>query len=100
MRPRGSYGEIAGALTAAAERSGPGTVRELAARSRVSYAAARYTASRLVGAGALVVISPGRPAVLDVPSDLDAGGFHIVCWPPSPADCAASEHEPAEGRVA
>lgn len=67
MRPRGSFGEIAGALTKAAAHHGPGTVRELAARSCVAYSTARYTASRLVDAGALVVVWPGRPAVLDVP---------------------------------
>ena len=66
MRPRGSYGDVAQALLRAAD-AGPGAVRTLAERAQVGYAAARYTASRLVSSGDLVVQSPGRPSVLAVP---------------------------------
>jgi hypothetical protein len=63
MRPRGSYGEVAEALRTAAAQA-PGTVRDLAQRACVGYDVARYTASRLVDAGTLVVQVPQRPAVL------------------------------------
>lgn len=66
MRPRGSYGDVALALRDAASAS-PGTVAELAQRACVGYGAARYTASRLVRAGDLVVVDGGRPAVLSMP---------------------------------
>lgn len=66
MRPRGSYGEVALALRTAAQ-SGPAPVRVLAERAQVGYSAARYTASRLVSAGDLVVVDEGRPSVLAVP---------------------------------
>lgn len=56
-------GEVGVALLHAAKR-GPGTVVQLAERACVGYGAARYTASRLVSAGALVPLSAGRPAVL------------------------------------
>lgn len=62
-RPRGSYGEIGRAMLDAAG-SGPAPVRELAQRAQVGYAAARYTASRLVSAGALRVVEDSRPVVL------------------------------------
>lgn len=59
MRPRGSYGEVAQALcTHAAE---PRSVADLASRACVGTARARYTVSRLVDAGELVVIDGGRP---------------------------------------
>ena len=65
MRPRGSYGEVALALKQAA-MDGPGPVRELAQRACVGYSAARYTCSRLVDRGELMVIEDRRPAVLAV----------------------------------
>jgi len=60
-RPRG---EIAQALLNAAAK--PGTVRQLAHRSLVGLAAARWTASRMLVRGELVSLSaPGRrPYVL------------------------------------
>lgn len=59
-------GDIALAMCSAALK-GPATVRELAARAQVGYASARYTASRLVDRGSLVVLDGGaRPAVLVV----------------------------------
>lgn len=63
MRPRGTYGPVAKALIDAAGEA-PGQVRELCARAGVGYSAGRYTAARLVDAGALVVLNAGRPAVL------------------------------------
>lgn len=65
MRPRGSYGEVALALKQAA-MEGPGPVRELAQRACVGYSVARYTCSRLVDRGELMVIEDRRPAVLAV----------------------------------
>jgi hypothetical protein len=62
MRPYGTFGEISQALLEAALT--PGRVSDLAARAQVSYASARYTASRLVERGALRVHQPGRPAKL------------------------------------
>ena len=59
-------GDIALAMCSAALK-GPATVRELAARAQVGYASARYTASRLVYRGSLVVLDgSARPAVLVV----------------------------------
>lgn len=67
MRPRGSYGDVAQALLQAAGR-GPASVRALAERAQVGYGTARYTASRLLSVGDLVVLDPGvRPAVLAIP---------------------------------
>lgn len=60
MRPRG---EVSEALVRAAQ-AGPAPVRELAARAGVGYSVARYTATRLVDRGELVVLHGGRPAVL------------------------------------
>lgn len=69
MRPRGSYGEVAQALLRAADH-GPGAVRTLAERAQVGYDVARYTASRLVSVGELVVLDPdARPATLARPDD-------------------------------
>lgn len=62
-RPRGTFGPVARALLDAAAKE-PGTVRELAARAQVGYAAANWTTSRLVAAGVLVNTSDRRPAVL------------------------------------
>jgi hypothetical protein len=64
MRPRG---ELSQALVKAAA-SGPAPVRALAERAQVGYSAARYTASRMVDRGELVVLEAGRPALLGVPS--------------------------------
>lgn len=60
MRPRG---EISMALAAAA-KSGPGTVADMCRRAQVGMAAGRYTASRMVDRGELVVLEAGRPAVV------------------------------------
>jgi len=56
-------GDIAMAMRSAAVQCG--TVRQLAERAQVGYAHARYTASRLVDRGELVVLDgSARPAVL------------------------------------
>jgi hypothetical protein len=60
------HGELVQALQAAAG-AGPGTVRELAHRGLVGLSVARYTASRMVDRGQLVVVDAGRPAVLALP---------------------------------
>lgn len=59
----GQPGEVSQALLAAAVQA-PATVRELAARACVGYAAARYTATRMVSRGVLVPVTEGRPMVL------------------------------------
>jgi hypothetical protein len=59
MRPRGSYGGVAAALCAQAEQ--PMHVATLAQRCGVGMSRARYTVSRLIDAGELVVIDGGRP---------------------------------------
>lgn len=46
----------------------PGTVRHLAARAQVGHAVAKVTASRMVAGGQLLVLLPGRPAVVAAPS--------------------------------
>lgn len=46
---------------------GPAPVTEAAQRACVGLSVARYTASRMVGAGDLVVVQPGKPAVLGLP---------------------------------
>lgn len=63
MRPRG---EIRIALVRAFEQ-GPATVQAAAQRVCVGKAAASYTASRMVADGELVVLQPGKPAVLARP---------------------------------
>jgi hypothetical protein len=63
-------GDLSVALLSAAAQSGPATVRELAERACVGYAAARYTSSRLVSRGELVALHEGRPMVLAVSADL------------------------------
>lgn len=89
-RPRGSYGEIGRAMLDAAG-AGPAPVRELAARAQVGYSAARYTASRLVSAGALRVVDEGRPVVLGpvLPDEDDAEPLEAVMrrsfWEREPA---------------
>lgn len=75
-------GEVSRALMGAAA-AGPATVRELAERACVGYGAARYTASRMVSRGELVILSPTeRPVVLG----LEAGGAADV--PAAPAASA------------
>lgn len=77
-------GEVGLAMLSAVAQGGPGTVRDLAERACVGYAAARYTASRLVSRGALVALSAGRPAVL-----APAGGAGAVAVDdPAPVDDA------------
>lgn len=63
MRPRGSFGAAALALTSAAAQA-PGTVRDIAARGQVDPHVARYTVSRLVSRGELAALNTGRPTVL------------------------------------
>jgi hypothetical protein len=70
-------GELAEALSQAASQ-GPGCVLELAARAQVGRAAAKYTASRMVARGELVVVEDGRPAVLGLP-DLSMAGDDLEC---------------------
>lgn len=72
MRP---LGEIALALHSAATE--PGTVRQFCERAQVAYGVGRYTASRMVQRGELVMLGehaparqgPGRPASLLVAAD-------------------------------
>ena len=59
MRPRGSFGPVADALREHAHE--PIEVSALARRAKVGSARARYTASRLIGAGELVVMEGTRP---------------------------------------
>lgn len=68
MRPRG---EIRVALVRAFDQ-GPATVNVAAQRACVGHAAARYTASRMVADGELVVLQPGKPALLAVPQGAGA----------------------------
>jgi hypothetical protein len=63
MRPKG---DICNAMVKAWAQ-GPATVTQAAHRACVGVGAARYTASRMVSRGELVVVSEGRPAVLGVP---------------------------------
>jgi predicted transcriptional regulator of viral defense system len=72
MRRRG---DIAEALSTAASW-GPATVRELAARAQVGYAAARYTESRMTARGELVRLSAGRPALVALPDPADDTTTH------------------------
>lgn len=60
LRP---LGDVRLAL-AKAWTQGPAPVREAAQRACVGMAAARYTASRMVDSGELVVVRDGKPAVL------------------------------------
>lgn len=90
MRPRGSYGEIATALL---DHAGvPASVKDIAHRAQVSVPVARYTASRLVERGELVVLDGGRPALLvradAAPADEDP--FEILTrsfWDTPPERC-------------
>jgi hypothetical protein len=74
MRP---LGEISMALHEAAASS-PGSVRDLAYRAQVGYDAARYTASRMVDRGELVIVQQGRPAVLGVATAQTPGGDELA----------------------
>lgn len=67
MRPRG---EVAQALERAAQQSG--TVLQFAHRAQVNVPLARYTASRMLSRGELVVVHDGRPAVLVAAGAADA----------------------------
>lgn len=94
MRPRGSYGDVALAIKQAAE-IGPGKVRELAQRACVGQAVARYTCSRLVARGELMVIEDRRPAVLavaprqaDMADQLAELQRRFYSGPPASADAA------------
>lgn len=69
MRPRGEINQA----MASAWQQGPATVTEAAHRACVGLSAARYTASRMVCRGQLVVVHEGRPAVLGVPAHLAEG---------------------------
>ncbi|WP_206689905.1 hypothetical protein, partial [Streptococcus pseudopneumoniae] len=60
MRPPG---DVRLALERAWQQ-GPAPVRVAADLACVGHAAARYTASRMVDSGHLVVVQPGKPAVL------------------------------------
>lgn len=85
MRPRGTFGGVARAMLDAAD-AGPGSVRCLAHRAQVGYTAARYTASRLVSVGELVVLDDSsRPAVLGRAANADV----LAAAGPSPADAVA-----------
>lgn len=72
MRPRG---EINQAL-ATAWQQGPATVTQAAHRACVGLSVARYTATRMVERGQLVVVEDGRPAVLGVPAATTACAGH------------------------
>lgn len=74
MRP---LGEISLALHYAAAAA-PGSVRDLACRAQVGYDAARYTASRMVDRGELVIVQEGRPAVLGVATAQTPAGDELA----------------------
>ena len=76
-RPRGTYGEISSALLTAAGY-GPATVRQLAQRARVGFAAAQYTCSRLVDCGELRVYEATRPMVVGLPPASNANGADLA----------------------
>ncbi len=85
MRPAG---EIQLALVQA-WREGPAPVRVAAERACVGVAAAKYTATRMVSRGDLVVVQDGRPAVLglaadvlpaDPPGAVDDAVGALMCW--------------------
>jgi hypothetical protein len=56
----------------------PGTVVQLAHRAQVGMQVARYTASRMVDRQQLLVLEPGRPAVLAAPGAVPAGHVAVV----------------------
>lgn len=59
---------------AVAWRQGPATVPAAAQRACVGLNAARYTASRMLQRGELVVVQGSRPAVLGLPEQARAAG--------------------------
>lgn len=66
-RPGGRpLGELALAMLQAAQQ-GPATVKALSWRAQVGYGSARYTASRMLARGMLVVVKQARPAVVGLP---------------------------------
>lgn len=72
----GWLGEVARALLDAA-RTEPGTAVQLSQRARVGVGRGRYTVSRMLARGQLVVCVAGRPAILaappaDAPADTPA----------------------------
>lgn len=73
-RPAGAFGAVRQALVQA-WASGPAPVREAAERAQVGRSVARYTASRMIDDGQLVVLHPGWPPVLalaaEAPVDSD-----------------------------
>lgn len=101
MRPRG---DIRHALLKAAE-AGPGNVRELAHRAQVGMQAAYYTTSRMVSDGELMVLSPGKPALLGRAESPPADSPLVLSTrapapPPAPAPTAAERRAIAEQRMA
>lgn len=70
MRPPG---DVRLALAKAWEQ-GPAPVRVAADLACVGRAAARYTASRMVDSGQLVVVQTGKPAVLALAGDAASDG--------------------------
>lgn len=84
MRPRG---EIRAALLDAARQS-PGTSRDFAHRAQVGLHAAYYTTSRMVDAGELVILRPGKPALLAAPSSSSSAA--LVVQPAAPPSAMES----------
>ena len=76
MRPRG---EVRQALARAFEQ-GPAEVKVAAQRACVGAAVARYTASRMVDSGELVIVRSGKPAVLAVPGAQAATVPRLSWW--------------------
>lgn len=72
MRPRG---DITRAM-ATAWQQGPASVPAIAQRACVGLSAARYTASRMLQRGDLVVVQGGRPAVLGLAQDAAPSAKH------------------------
>jgi hypothetical protein len=60
-------------------QQGPAPVRVAADLACVGHAAARYTASRMVDCGQLVVIRPGKPAVLALHDAVRTEGGEQQC---------------------
>lgn len=88
MRPQG---EIRAALLDAA-RGGPGTSRDFAHRAQVGLHAAYYTTSRMVDAGELVILRPGKPALLAAPSSSSAALVVQPAAPPSAMESLDALH--------